>query len=214
MPVKNTLALAGLAFALALGVGQANAGTVTLNLSGKPSKAILGAFESGSEFFKTWDLSLSGLDPTTTLSQGDTVQVTLTLDDPLTVPASTDYTFYALYLFSSGFASVPTQTTGSMTFFDGGSQVATGSAVTGGFGAVDKTVSFTPPNNGAMTFDSVTLDFSIDELASPQTVDTAVFAYQLASPAVPEPGTWALILSGCGGLGLALRHRRRRIALA
>ena len=31
---------------------------------------------------------------------------------------------------------------------------------------------------------------------------------------VPEPAAWALMLVGFGGLGAALRHRRRRLAVA
>jgi hypothetical protein len=31
----------------------------------------------------------------------------------------------------------------------------------------------------------------------------------LAAGAVPEPGTWALMLLGFGGIGMAMRRRRK-----
>ena len=34
------------------------------------------------------------------------------------------------------------------------------------------------------------------------------------TPAVPEPATWAMMLVGFGGLGVAIRYRRRRLAAA
>jgi hypothetical protein len=44
-------------------------------------------------------------------------------------------------------------------------------------------------------------------------VNEGVFLDAVSVAAVPEPATWALMLLGFGGIGLAMR-RRRRPALA
>ena len=36
----------------------------------------------------------------------------------------------------------------------------------------------------------------------------------MAVSAVPEPGTWAMMILGFVGLGIAFRHRRRMVAMA
>jgi hypothetical protein len=47
------------------------------------------------------------------------------------------------------------------------------------------------------------------DTASPQTTLRDVGPYDKIKPgAVPEPSTWALMLVGFGGLGIAIRRRR------
>lgn len=41
-------------------------------------------------------------------------------------------------------------------------------------------------------------------------VDNVVFTQVGATPAVPEPATWAMMLVGFGGMGAAMRYRRRK----
>ena len=45
--------------------------------------------------------------------------------------------------------------------------------------------------------------------AGPTAGYSGVVNFNLAPPAVPEPGTWAMMLLGFGAIGLAMRHRRR-----
>jgi hypothetical protein len=57
---------------------------------------------------------------------------------------------------------------------------------------------------------SVTFTFKAQDVAS-----GSVFTYDLSYvQAVPEPSTWALLIAGLGGAGLALRSARRRRGLA
>lgn len=43
-------------------------------------------------------------------------------------------------------------------------------------------------------------------------INEASFALEAAGPAVPEPGSWALLIAGFGLTGATLRHRRPRTA--
>jgi hypothetical protein len=45
-------------------------------------------------------------------------------------------------------------------------------------------------------------------------INEASFALEAAGPAVPEPGSWALLIAGFGLTGATLRHRRPRNAAA
>lgn len=64
--------------------------------------------------------------------------------------------------------------------------------------------------NGLGTFKGLTFFNNND----PAGVRFQNFSYTTAAGAVPEPGTWALMLIGFGGIGLSLRSRRRLEQLA
>lgn len=61
------------------------------------------------------------------------------------------------------------------------------------------------PNNVATTWTTV-VDNTFTVTAG------AVTSFQFFSDGVPEPATWAMMLAGFGGLGVAMRARRRQIA--
>ena len=44
--------------------------------------------------------------------------------------------------------------------------------------------------------------------------DGSVFGGHVTADAIPEPGTWAMMLLGFGAMGIAMRRRRRPTALA
>ena len=48
------------------------------------------------------------------------------------------------------------------------------------------------------------------DMRTPPTQVALALTGNINAPAVPEPGTWALMLVGFAGVGMALRYRRRR----
>jgi hypothetical protein len=148
-------------------------------------------------------LPLSGLDSTNpiTVQQGDTVDVTVTLDRAYTIPTSTDHANILLFLTGSSFPAENTGVDGTYIFSDAGSTVLSlpyGSTTSSQLSAY---AVFWPPGN-TVTFDSFTVDVNINSLGTPATLDGASFDYQLVSQ-VPEPSTWAMLLLGFAGLGFA-----------
>ena len=215
MTSKRLMTLAA-ASAAALWVGQAQAATFDLELSGVVANGSFSSQEIGPTHFDQWFLSLSGLDAgnAITVSQGDTINATVTLDQPFTIPASAQITSFTLFLFGSAFPSIDTGTSGTTDFFLGGVQGPHGAASTGTCCQLANSVDFFPPDNGAITFDKVVSSFTIDSLGQPVTLDGSAISYTLFSPiaGVPEPAGWALMLLGFGGLGATLRSKRRLAA--
>jgi hypothetical protein len=207
--MKFSTAILGAALAaIPLFASGASANTYNLSLSGIVANGSYDSFTSGSTHYDQWYLSLTGLDSTNQISvvNGDTIDATLTLDQPFTIPASQISTTVLLFIGGSSFPSVDTGTSGSTTFYYGGAPVAAGSAGTGTHGTLANSVVFFPPNNTAITFDSVQSDFTITNLSQSAVLNNSELVYSLTSN-VPEPSTWALMLLGFAGLGFA-GHRR------
>ena len=63
----------------------------------------------------------------------------------------------------------------------------------------------------AFRFDQLFLTESIDALEAPFTIGQSTISYQLREPfnAVPEPAAWALMLTGFGLVGSAMRRRAK-----
>ena len=217
MVMNKTRVRYGLAAALAtvMLAGQAQAASFDLNLSGSTS----GFSESQSDFaglhFDAFDQPLSGLDGTNaiTISQGDLINATVTLDGPYTIPASQVRTDLLLYLFGSTFPVEDTAVSGTMTFFNGGATVGVFNFSSSTSSQLASFAALFPPENGAITFDSFRDNLTVDSLATPATLDGATFRYDLVSTAAPEPQSWALMMVGVGGMGAALRTRRRKASV-
>ena len=56
-------------------------------------------------------------------------------------------------------------------------------------------------------------DFKIDWLGSANNYDLVSQVITARTPPVPEPATWAMMLLGFGGIGMAMRYRRRTAKL-
>jgi PEP-CTERM motif len=54
-----------------------------------------------------------------------------------------------------------------------------------------------------------TTDFKIDWVGSQNNYDLVSLAIPLNRTGVPEPATWAMMLLGFGGIGMAMRRRRK-----
>ncbi len=205
------------ASALTLVAGTAHANVYNLNLTGSVASATPYDFHIGSTRYQgQFIFPLAGIDNSNaiTVQQGDTINTTVTLDQLWNIPGSVYLTDVTLYLTSVPFSGVENNTTDT-TLFAGGTQVATQTGSLGTGGQVAGSIDLFPPNNGPISFDSGTFSEVITFLGSPQLINEAQIAYQLQGPftGVPEPTTWAMMLLGLGGLGAAMRSRRR-IAVA
>jgi len=200
-------AIAAALFSLAsLGLGQAHAATINLNLTGNVIGGQFSSFDSGGSHYDQWFLNLSGITPIT-VSNGDTVNATITLDQSFTIPASVTNTVFQFGLTGTAFPGINTATSGTTTFFNGVNPGPSGSGTTTTSSQLVTSAVFFPPNNGAIPFDSVTSNFTITDLASPATVGRAYISYTLTSP-VPLPDSFAMLLAGLGLVGFVARRRQ------
>jgi hypothetical protein len=128
---SRQLAIAGIRSAIvlaALGLGQAQATTFDVNLTGNVGDGNFSSFDSGGTHYDQWILLLSGLDSSSSISaqSGDTINATITLDQSVTIPASVDITAFALILSGASFPSIDTGTSGTTSFFNQGVASASG----------------------------------------------------------------------------------------
>ncbi len=185
----------------------AHATVFDLALSGTVSNAGSG---SGPGYVYRY-LWLSGLDSNPiTVQLGDTINATVTLDAPYTIPASGTSTSFAFYLQGSSFPTENTGVHGTISLFSGGTSGTNLLSI----GPEDCTtssqlaLSFAFPTTASITFDSFTADLIVTTLGQPATLDGAQFTYFLFSPSTPVPVPGALLLFGPGLVGLAAIRRR------
>jgi len=218
---SNLLKPAALAAAMALVAGTAGAATYNLTFTGIVANGSYSSQDIGGSHYDQFVLSLEGFDPMEpiTLADGDIVNATINLDEDFTIPASVDFTAVVFVLGnSSAFPSGDVNTSGTTDFFLDGGLVKTNTTSTGTSGQIAASAFFGVPDNGLFTFDSLLTSFTIDDLSAPVTVDYALLSYTRAdlvdapTGGVPEPSSWALMILGFGGMGAALRARRRQLA--
>jgi len=196
---------------LAVVATPAYATSFTVDLAGDTTAFSNSQVDFGGLHFNSFFLSLSGLDATNaiTVAQGDTIHATVTFNNLLTIPASVVRTDMLLYFFGSAFPAQNTGVDGTFQLFDGTTLVNTFSYSSTTSGQLAGFAAIFPPNNGAMTFDSLVSDFTINTLATPATLDGSAFQYSLVSNAVPEPATWAMMIGGFGAAGVMMRRRQK-----
>jgi hypothetical protein len=212
--MKTLLAGTALA-AAAMGSTASHAAIINLAETGSATGFVEGGTDFDGLHFDQFSQFLSSADLPVSVSQGDTVNTTVTFDGVVTIPGSEVRTDLVQYLSGDGFPDVNTQVDGDYTFFLNGDFVSTfhfSSTTSGGLASF---AAVFPPNNGPFSFDSFTDNFFVTTLDSPGVLDHSSFTYSLVSnlpPAVPEPATWGLMLVGFGGLGAMLRRRRAGLA--
>jgi hypothetical protein len=209
------LASATAAAALGVFAASAQAATYNLDLLGDPATGTPFTQDAYGLHYDRVSYNLSGFDPENliTVVQGDSIHATVQFQDDmmapvsLVVPGAELQSQFLLYL-SGVFAAATTGTSGSMTFYNGGDVVATLATDGPTFGQLANRSVL--PGATPIAFDSLIADFTITELSGSADLTSASFGTVLISSGAPEPSAWALMLLGFGGLGGALRARRRR----
>jgi len=209
---RNPL-LASASLVCALWVGPAHSASYDLVLQGNASDADVFSFESGTTQFTIGRVALSGFDTPIEMLQGDGFSATVDfLDGPMVVPGSPNQVFGfevrgvddPVFDDSPGAEVV---LSGDITFYLAGEVVQTGGGACGNCSFV---AIFRAPGE-SFAFDRIEVTGEFLNLASPYTIDSASFNYQLSQP-VPEPATWALWLAGLGIAGVSARRRTKRAA--
>ncbi len=213
----NWISAAGIA-AVVLLTETARAATYDLSLTGDPSSFTENTFQFDGQTFQQYTLGLSGLNSTNaiTVAQGDTINSNVDFSNTYTIPASQSRTDLLQYLNGSSFPSENTQVSGTFNYYENGALQGSYGYTSSTSGSLASFAALFPPNNSAISFNSYTNDFTISDLATPATLDSSAFAYDLVSPGGggPEPSSWALMMVGVFGAGIALRRQRGLTAAA
>lgn len=194
--------LSSVALTAILSTSGAQAANYVLTLTGDMSSFTSSSFLSGTTFFETGLLELSGFAPFT-LQDGDTIEATVDITGgPFTVPTR-DQMFFGLNFDNILTGAQPTdaQSTGLISF-DGAPSLGAGCG---------NCISLIYGQNGSpLSFVNLVASGSFT-LGSDYDVDHITVSYQVNNDptAVPEPATWGLMIAGFGGAGAMLRHRRR-----
>jgi hypothetical protein len=214
--ISKTLAAGITAAFLLLGTSQSQAATFNLSLQGVAGDGSYSGFNDGFTQYDQWSLALTGLssDNSFVVSNGDTINATITLDHSFTIPASDQLTSFSFFLDGTSFPDIDTEVTGTTSFFSDGVAGPAGGTSTSTRHALVNGVVFFPPNNGAITFDSVTSSFTVTTLDQPATLDSASISFTRFDniAAVPEPAETAMLLAGLGIFGMLARRRKSAAA--
>ena len=127
MKLLGKIALAAVIAASSLGA-PASAAVINLDLTGVVSS---GTYDYTFPGITIFSISLSGLTPFT-LQQGDTVNGTITLDTPLTVPISPRQFLFAIFGGSGAFSGIVSNDSSATFSNSGGPTGLTGDSLSGG----------------------------------------------------------------------------------
>ena len=194
--------LAGAALCALISASSAGAATLhTLNLTGDIANLTTNSFTSGGTHYNTGALDLSGFQPFV-LQDGDTVDVTVTITGgSFTLPVRQNM-FFGLNFADIFGGAQPTTSSGNGQFsFNGGASV--------GAGCGNCTSLIAYQSNSPLSFSSLAATGSFS-VSADYDINSISVSYQVDGPAIPEPATWGLMISGFGMAGAMFRRQRKQ----
>jgi hypothetical protein len=202
-----------LAIAVALLFGSAHAQTV---LSFTASGTGGATTNTSSYTYTEFDLTLNTVNGVSassfSVAQGDVIDATITFSPSasVTIPSNAAYTAVSLQLEGTVFD-------GSPVVASNGSASATLAGSSAGGSPYDSCSTssqicdpglyIAPGTLAKFSLDTYKTDFTVSTLDNPATITSADFGVFTPISAVPEPGTYALMVVGLGTLWLAVRRR-------
>jgi hypothetical protein len=191
---------------------MATAATITYTLTGGAAEPCPSCVDPPLE---AYEVNLEPVVPGFTLSVGDTINGTVTLSTPLTVPAGAGFNGVTLLLAAPG-PGYTVNYTDRISFYDNGEPVSPPGQwgdIQGPTGALILGASSSGPS-AAFTFDKLTFDSTIAGLLDPNNNSINSVNLGITVPSldavvdpVPLPATAWLLLSGIAALGVSARTR-------
>lgn len=206
--MSRFLKAAAAAAVLALSAPAAHAANYVLNLTGDLANLTTSSFFVGPTFYEVGELVLTGFTPLS-LVDGDTVEVTVSFTGSSTqfVVPTRDFMYLGLN-FKGPVDPVGASANGDISFDGGPNQnVNCGNCASLIYFQNNTPLAFsTLAYTGGFSF----RDGNGDPLADPYEVNAVSISYQVNNDpaAVPEPTSWALMITGFGAAGALLRRRR------
>ncbi|CAM3264572.1 hypothetical protein SPAN111604_13750 [Sphingomonas antarctica] len=204
-----------LAFAAALTFAAPAVATVhTISLTGTTAGTTFNTFTIGASTYQTGNLILDPFTPFT-LEQGDQILATITLNGAFFVPTSGEQLFGINFNDVNGDSPVgpngSTNAFGTVSFsLNGGATARGGGDITSGACSNCLTAITQAFPGAAFSFDGLGLDETVTGLAAPFDVGQVTISYQLRDVTgnIPEPASWAMLISGFGFVGGVARRRQ------
>lgn len=194
--------ITSLAAAASLGIASPASAATTLVADGITYMLTLNSV-TNSGTIGNFTLSISGINTASDTEGGRTGINAFAFNDPsvgtVTGGSSTGFTFLGGGLDASGCNSAGN----FFCFANNGYTLPGGSTASINFSVTDNTA-------GAWSSSNFNLpDFKIDWTGSKNNYDLVSLGIPVDGP-LPEPATWAMMLVGFGGIGMAVRRRRQR----
>ena len=183
-------------------VGLATPASAALTVEGITYDLILNSVTNAGKT-GNFTLAISGINTASDTRKGRTGIDSFAFNDP-SVGTAVSGTSSGFNFLTGGLNSSGCNGNGNFFCFDNTSYVFAPSAA----GALALNFAVTSDTTGSWT--NYAGDFKINWTGNQNNYDLVSQVIQSRPPAVPEPATWAMMLVGFGGIGMAMRRKQRR----